>query len=356
MADLGAVGLTLRSTQQANLPLDVYQAKDATLYPVGGRHRVDTFYRDPQTSKTVRGTVLDDAGNPIARTVLCVSQTTLEVLSSTTSSATTGAFDLRAPDTRAVTIVALPNPGDNRNAVVLHNLTPVNPTVSAVGSLAGLATSNILPGNDPYFSFVGLLVHGNGTNGQTTFTDNSVSAKTLTTLGDAQVTTTGSKWGNGCMLFDGTGDAVTAADSNDFRFGTGDFTMEAWVYLAAVGAFREIFRFEASGISYHLRVTTAGALSFGTSGDTVIQNGLSASTWYHVAVTRQSSLCRTFIDGVMGASPVTVANDFNGTAGTFYIGGNTFKWSGRIEDARITKGVARYTSSFTPPTAPFTNT
>lgn len=77
--------------------------------------------------KSVRGTVLDENGDPLARIVLCIRQASREIVDSTSSDATTGAFELRPPDTGAVTIVAMPEPGDSRNAVVLYNLTPVDP-------------------------------------------------------------------------------------------------------------------------------------------------------------------------------------------------------------------------------------
>jgi hypothetical protein len=126
MADLGAVG-DGRSHQATN-PLDVYMARDISLNAVGGRHQIEpSFAVDPQDRKSVRGTVLDENGDPLARTVLCIKQGSQEIVDSTTSDATTGAFELRPPDAAAVTVVAMPEPGDNRNAVVLYNLTPVDP-------------------------------------------------------------------------------------------------------------------------------------------------------------------------------------------------------------------------------------
>lgn len=211
-------------------------------------------------------------------------------------------------------------------------------------------------GPDPYISNVVLLCHGNGTNGQTTFTDSSPVGRALTRLGDAQVSTTDSKFGGGCILFDGTGDRVSASDSADFRFGTGDFTIEAWARLASTGAFRGIVRFEASGTPYHLRVTSGNLLSWGTTSDSVTSSPatLSANVWYHCAVTRASGSVRVFLNG-SSSTPTTFTTDLSGTSGTFYIGGNGFLWDGRIEEVRVTKGVARYTANFVPPTAPFSN-
>jgi hypothetical protein len=205
---------------------------------------------------------------------------------------------------------------------------------------------------DQFWGNVVLLMTGRGTNGSTVFTDKSSIARTLTTVGNAQVSTTNSKFGSGCALYDGTGDSVTAPDSNDFRFGTGDFTVEAWVRLASLGSFRNIVRFEASSPPYHLRINSANQVEWGTTGNIVNTVGtLLQDVWYHCAASRQGSTVRAFLDGV--GNPATNSTDLSGTGGTMHIGGSSFVMNGRLEDVRITKGVARYTSNFTPPPGPF---
>jgi hypothetical protein len=64
---------------------------------------------------------------------------------------------------------------------------------------------------DPVFNNVSLLLHGNGTNGSTTITDNSPTPKTVTAVGNAQISTAQSKFGGASIAFDGTGDYLTDA-------------------------------------------------------------------------------------------------------------------------------------------------
>jgi hypothetical protein len=81
---------------------------------------------------------------------------------------------------------------------------------------------------------------------------------------------------------------------------------------------------------------------------------LVAATWYHLAITRSSGVCRCFINGVKQGSDITNTNDLGGTVATQI--GNwytspTYPFNGYIDDFRITKGYARYTANFTPPSS-----
>ena len=82
---------------------------------------------------------------------------------------------------------------------------------------------------DASYSSVSLLLHGNGINGSTTITDNSPSPKTVTAVGNAQISTAQSKFGGGSIAFDGTGDYLTTPNNSDYQFGTSDFTVECWI-------------------------------------------------------------------------------------------------------------------------------
>jgi len=84
---------------------------------------------------------------------------------------------------------------------------------------------------DPDFASVVLLLHCNGSNGGTTFTDNSSYGRAMTANGNAQTSTAQSKFNGSSGLFDGAGDYLTASASSDFTFGTGDYTIESWVYF-----------------------------------------------------------------------------------------------------------------------------
>jgi hypothetical protein len=88
-------------------------------------------------------------------------------------------------------------------------------------------------------------------------------------------------------------------------------------------------------------------------------SGWSAGTWYHVAVTRSGNTFKLFRNGVQNGSTVTNSNSCPATAstGALYVGsdvgGGFGNWNGYIDDLRITKGYARYTTNFTPPTQAF---
>ena len=86
---------------------------------------------------------------------------------------------------------------------------------------------------DPNFADVSLLLHGDGANNSTTFTDSSSNNFTLSRVGDVKISTTESKFGGSSIFFDGTGDYLTLANNSDFNF-PNDFTVEAWVYPTAI--------------------------------------------------------------------------------------------------------------------------
>ena len=106
-------------------------------------------------------------------------------------------------------------------------------------------------------------------------------------------------------------------------------------------------------------------LSLNSGGTVVIDvpgagsSGWSANTWYYVAVTRSGNTFKLFRDGVQNGATVTNAGSCPATAstGALYVGaevgGGFANWNGYIDDLRITKGYARYTSNFTPPTTAF---
>lgn len=205
-------------------------------------------------------------------------------------------------------------------------------------------------GSDPNWTSVVTLLHFNGTNGSTTFTDTSLSAKTWTATGDAQITTTDPRFGSGALLLDGTGDWVSSASSADFAFGTGDFTIECFIKLD-VTTTQYIFSFGPNWIVYF----ASGSLFFNINGTNIRSGAATVTTWGHLALTRSGSVVRMFWNGSQIGSDYT--NAANITADTFEIGryksDANFRMDGRMDEFRITKGVARYTSGFTAPTAAF---
>ena len=220
---------------------------------------------------------------------------------------------------------------------------------------------------DPQFGSVSLLLHGDGANGSTTIVDSSPSPKTVTAFGDAQISTAQSKFGGASIAFDGTGDGLTVPDSSDFNFSNGDFTIELWVYFISLSGIDCIATdgWNSGVFSPWLILQNNSNLQFfassnGSSWDIAanlaIKSSASINTWYHIAVCRSGNTIRTFCDGINTGSATSsaalVAVNSNIGIGANAIGGGD-AINGYIDDLRITKGVARYTSNFTPPTAPF---
>jgi hypothetical protein len=210
---------------------------------------------------------------------------------------------------------------------------------------------------DPQFGSVSLLLHGNGTNGSTTITDSSRFANTVTAVGNAQISTAQSKFGGASIAFDGTGDCLSIADSSSFDLGTGDFTIETWAYIAETGDYT-LYSHAATGGP--MLLSFEGTFRFRRFGvaDVVVASALpSTNTWVHIAASRNGTATKLFFNGVQTGSTATDTADYT-VAASVFIGSDTgapgaLEFNGYIDDLRITKGVARYTANFTPPTAPF---
>ena len=220
--------------------------------------------------------------------------------------------------------------------------------------------------SDPDFASVSLLLHMDGSNGSTTFTDSSSNAFTGTRYGSLAVSTTESKFGGASAAFSGgtSADALDFADNAAFDFGTGDFTLECWAYLNGtpgnVNAL--VAKWGSAGNEWIWWVNNSGKLVFYTNGGSVTSSAsVPTGQWTFLSVTRQSGTVKVFIGGAQGASS-TISTDFNGSAtlsvGNYPAFGNFnhnygIAVDGYLDDVRITKGVARYTAAFTPPTEPF---
>ena len=213
---------------------------------------------------------------------------------------------------------------------------------------------------DPVFNNVSLLLHGNQSGGQ--FVDSSLSPKTITKVGDVAPGSPGggtpiypsnnSAFGS-AIAFDGTGDRLTIPSISIAT--AEDFTLETFLYKTARddSGYSNIFANSGSvQIGYDL-TTNGSVFMYIAAGFAVGATGTAVPTnsWSHVAYTRQGSTYRVFVDGVLqGTGTGTSAFSFDTLGSTN--GGNQ-DVNGYIDDLRITKGVARYTSNFTPPTAPF---
>jgi hypothetical protein len=214
---------------------------------------------------------------------------------------------------------------------------------------------------DPQFGSVSLLLHGNGANGSTTITDSSPSPKTVTPVGNAQISTAQSKFGGASIAFDGTGDYLTTPSSSSFAFGLADFTVELWLYRSGSGQ-QHLYdardpSANANQILLYLNPNSQLTYYSNNAVKIATTSVPTLSTWVHVALCRASGNSRLFQDGVqVGSTFADTINIIAPVATALAIGANATggtALNGYIDDLRITKGVARYTANFAPPTAPF---
>jgi hypothetical protein len=209
----------------------------------------------------------------------------------------------------------------------------------------------------------------NGTG--SSFTDSSGTPKTITAVGNVTQSTVQSKFGGKSAVFDGDGDRLTIPGSTAFYFGSGDYTVEAWLYIVTLNAqgggnfFSQSRNFtDNQNRQYAFRVGADGlAVYWTTTGanDTTVAFPTTPPTnqWFHVAFTRSSNILRAFVDGTkVGSDVAHTPTYFNSTAnvcvGSFgEYGLSSLDFAGYIDELRVTKGVARYTASFTPPSSEF---
>ncbi len=213
--------------------------------------------------------------------------------------------------------------------------------------------------SDPYFSNVELLLQFDEANNSTTFTDNSNTNATITASGDTKHSTTvaGRFSGSSCYL-DGNGDRLLVVDSG-YASLTSDFTIELWVYPSRITADECLFGTVAQNHQIMRFLGNANPKKIVVYNNAYMFNNIvpsvwpTVNSWNHYALTRDSGVCRFFINGVL----VGTNSSFSNTVNYQYIGagysGSYNPFQGYLDEVRITNGVARYTSTFTPPTAGF---
>ncbi len=195
----------------------------------------------------------------------------------------------------------------------------------------------------------GIVTYSNSY-GTGTYTNKSVTAQ-----GNAATSATQSKYYGRSIYFDGTGDYLDVTGTTDFDFGTGDYTVECWARYETnadeMGLFAtNKFVFRVDGVSSSYRVQSwhsdGGPFITGTTQ-------LIADTWYHLAISKFGTTRVIYVNGIEDARG-TITQSVTGTTsavvGTVYLGNaNSEEWKGYIQDLRVYKGLAKYTSNFTPP-------
>ena len=184
--------------------------------------------------------------------------------------------------------------------------------------------------------------------------------KTVIAHGSAQISTAQQKYGQSSLLLNGTTDYVTVTTNPDFAFGTGAWTIEMWVYRAGGSGANQIladFRPSSPTVTPVLYLNTTYVPTFLVNGVNVITGGSAfpLNTWTHVAVSKSGTSTKMFVNGTQSGSTYTDNNNY--IQGPLCIGANFSAGSlfnGYIDDVRIEKGVAKYTSNFTAPVSALT--
>lgn len=219
---------------------------------------------------------------------------------------------------------------------------------------AAVYSANFTPPTSPPTAITNTQLLCNFTNAA--IFDNSMK-NDLETVGNAQISTSVKKFGTGSMAFDGTGDYLKGPNSDAFAFGAGDYTIELWMNTNADNGNVIDFRVGGNLTPYPAIYLSGGGAYFwtGTGSDGVSVGSYTKNAWVHLAVSRSGSSLKFFIDGTQTYS---ASNSTNLSQGTVVVGARwdaASAFAGYIDDFRITKGVARYTANFTPPTAAFPN-
>ena len=221
---------------------------------------------------------------------------------------------------------------------------------------------------DPFFSSVLLLLHADGANGSTTFTDSSSYARTMSVAaGVPAISTSQSKFG-GSSIYGGAGASQIITSRAGSEWNADDWTWETYLNRAVDAGYLGLFfqnqnlivnlRTENDGGTYQLQVVVgAVTLAYSTSSVPI-------GTWTHLAVSAAKAggtwTLRLFFNGALEATATTTnanAAMAAGAAQSISIGqSDPAGFAGMnayIDEYRVTAGVARYTASFTPPTSPY---
>ena len=222
--------------------------------------------------------------------------------------------------------------------------------------IGDIAESSIT--TDPDFSNVSLLLKMDGSNGSTTFTDDSSNNFTVTANGNAAISTTESKYDGASAYFDGSGDYLSIAHDSSLRLSdASQWTVEAWVYNTGdTSQYRPIFSkrdYSQSAIEWQFYLNqSSGQLTFYNGSAYSSGTTISSNQWVHLAFVGNNGSLTFYVNGT--AVQTVTASPVSSTANPALNieavpGSSSENWSGYIDDVRITKGVARYTSDFTPP-------
>ena len=247
-------------------------------------------------------------------------------------------------------------------ATISSRWNSVHATVSGVSAIWGSGGNGWIDEStiqDPYWSNVVLRLPFDGSTD-----DKSNTPHTVTSTGDVVLSGSNKRFGSHSAAFDGTGDYLTVPGSSDFAMGTGDFTVEFWVYVAEAGDVNPndgLVSVYQPNTEWFAELEPSGSKTYGFFDGTSHQDtgvGIKYGEWVHYAIVRAGTgtdESKVYIDGDETVA-FTMADNF-GSDNEVFIGNvhttnSLYHFKGQLDDLRITKGIARYTSNFDRPTKP----
>jgi YD repeat-containing protein len=243
------------------------------------------------------------------------------------------------------------------------SLTVTGPGGASTKSLPNCITVNFQSsGLDQYTK---MMLHGNGPNNGNQITD-ATGNHTPTSVNSVTTSTGQSKFGGSSISFNNS--RVTYPDSSDWYFSGGqDFTVDFWLYTANLPTYGVgIFGGLNAGTGLAVRSSelgTAGQIGLVTNGvnwELLTKQLLPLNTWNHIALVRYNGVTRIYLNGV--ADSVTYSGPYTDSHNGFSIGDvydpsvhvNYFASTAFLQEFRLSQGIARWTSNFTPPQTPYT--
>jgi len=218
-----------------------------------------------------------------------------------------------------------------------------------VGEQVYTGTADITPPTAPLSSTNATLhVKGTGAN----IIDKS-QTNTLTLVGNTTASTTRAKYTTSSIYMDGTGYVELPAGSINIS-GSQDYTIEGWINFNSIGGDQGIFHVNWPGNNLELIMAYWNGWTTYINGSLAQDTSVTPTTnqWYHIAVSRESGTVRVFLDGniIRTVNSDTTAMENMGLVIGGYVS-TSYLSDAYFEDWRVTKGLARYTANFTPPTA-----
>lgn len=216
--------------------------------------------------------------------------------------------------------------------------------------------------NDSLDSYTKLLLHSDIAKATSVL---AATGQTITYVGTADCVDAQSKFGGKSLLLDGDSDYITLVDSADWDFGAGDWTIDCWIRPNSVTAYHPILSQKTTDgikqwalwtngteVEFYNLSGGAGNIQFATTGA-----NLSVNNWFHIAWVHSGTTYSIYVNGVLKGSTINT-NNFEDQTSVLFIGYDSyfgFNFNGYIDEFRISKGIARWTTDFIPPVFSYPN-